>query len=249
MIKTEPQSGQPAASPYRGRDIHMLVPVKTLADAKRRLESTLGALRSELTRAMLSDVLTAIEDSSCVAGTLVVTADAQVAELAAAYGATVLPEAESRGLNRALASGFTALRQGGATRIAIVPADLPLLTGAELDRVLQLMASPGEAVRRGAIGLCASRDGKGTNLMCLDQVAEFDFLYGRNSFHLHRKAALAAGYRPVTLASQLISLDLDTRTDIDHYLAVCARQSPCRDSHTWRFLRAHGFAAAGDRAG
>ena len=227
----------------------MLVPVKTLADAKRRLEPTMGALRTGLTVAMLTDVLEAIQGSSRVSGTRVVTADAAVAELATAHGTRVLREARSEGLNRALALGFAELLEAGATRIAIVPADIPLLTGAELDRVLQLMGPHHGAVRRGTIGLCASRDGKGTNLMCLDQAADCDFLYGRNSFHLHRKAALAAGYRPLTLTAQSISLDIDTRGDIEHYLAICARQPAYRRSHTWRFLQAHGFAAAGDRTG
>ena len=249
MTNTNSQSSRPADLADSAGNFHMLVPVKTLADAKRRLEPTLGTLRAELTTAMLSDVLNAVGDSSCVAGTLVVTADAAVAELATAHGACVLREAGSQGLNRAVASGFVALRQDGATRIAIVPADIPLLTGAELDRVLRSMESQRGAVGRGVIGLCASRDGRGTNLMCLDHVADCDFRYGRNSFHLHREAALAAGYRPVTLTSQQISLDIDTRADIGHYLAICARQPACQNSHTWRFLQAHGIAATGDRVG
>lgn len=249
MTIVDLQNGQPAVPPDRVTGFQMLVPVKNLADAKRRLEPTMGALRADLTLAMLSDVLIAIRGSSRVSGTLVVTADAAVAELANAHGAHLLREASSRGLNRALEAGFAQLRQAGATRIAIVPADIPLLTGADLDRVLQSMETHRGPVQRGVIGLCASRDGKGTNLMCLDQVDDCDFHYGRNSFHLHRKAALAAGYRPVTLASQRISLDIDTRADIDHYLAICARQPAYRCSHTWRFLQAHGCATAGDRTG
>ncbi len=56
-----------------------------------------------------------------------------------AHGAHLLREASSGGLNRALEAGFAQLRQAGASRIAIVPADIPLLTGADLDRVLQSM--------------------------------------------------------------------------------------------------------------
>jgi 2-phospho-L-lactate guanylyltransferase len=249
MTISDVQNGQSAVPPDSAEGFHMLVPVKTLADAKRRLEAALGALRADLTVAMLTDVLNAIRGSSRVSGTLVVTADARVSELAGERGARVLREASSEGLNRALASGFSALHQAGATRIAIVPADIPLLTGEDLDCVLDLMDAHRGAVRRGVIGLCASRDGRGTNLMCLDRVADCDFRYGRNSFHLHRKAALAAGYRPVTLTSQRISLDIDTRADIDHFLAICMSQPAYRRSHTWRFLQAHGFAAVDDRAG
>lgn len=249
MTITDAQSGDPALPPDQDRDFHMLVPVKTLANAKRRLESTLGALRADLTLAMLTDVLDAVGDSSRVGHILVVTADAEVAELALAHGVRVQHEADSHGLNRAVASGFAALRQDGAKRIAVIPADIPLLTGAELDRVLQSLDAQRGEVQRGVIGLCASRDGRGTNLMCLDHVFDYEFRYGRNSFHLHREAALAAGLRSVTLSSQLIALDIDTRADIDHYLMSCALQPAYRGSHTWRFLQAHGLAAPGDRVG
>lgn len=249
MTITDAQSGHPAAPSGRAGDFHVLLPVKTLAQAKRRLEPALGALRADLMRAMLADVLGALGDVSRLAGALVVSADPEVAEMAAAQGARVLREADSQGLNRAVASGFAALRRDGASRIAVVHADLPLLTGAELDRVLQTMDGPRGAAGRGSIGLCAARDGRGTNLMCLDRVADFDFRYGHNSFHLHRELALAAGYRPVTLTSQLIALDIDTPADIDSYLAACARLPAYRNSHTWRFLEAHGIGAPGDRAG
>jgi 2-phospho-L-lactate guanylyltransferase len=249
MTPTDSQSGHAANPPNRDGGFHMLLPVKTLANVKRRLESTLGALRADLTRAMLTDVLNAVGTSSWVADVLVVTADTEVAELAMAHGASVLREAGSQGLNRAVTSGFAALRQDGAMRTAIIPADIPLLTGVELDRVLQLMDRQRSAARRGVIGLCASRDGRGTNLMCLDHVSDYEFRYGRNSFQMHRETALAAGYRPVSLSSQLIALDIDTRADIDHYLAHCMRQPVYRGSHTWRFLQEHGFTATDDRVG
>jgi 2-phospho-L-lactate guanylyltransferase len=249
MTISEGQNGRRAAPPDGDRDYHILVPVKTLADAKRRLEVTLGQLRAGLALAMLNDVLGAIGDSSRVAGILVVTADTEVTGLAIEHGARVLREADSQGINRAVAAGFAALRQCGAGRIAIVPSDVPLLTGPDLDRVLGLMDTQQAAAPRGMIGLCASRDGRGTNLMCLDRVSAFDFRYGTNSFHLHRKTALAAGYRPVTLTSPLISLDIDTAGDIDRYVAICSRQPAYRTSHTWQFLQANGFAAAGDRTG
>lgn len=249
MTITDAKSGYPAESSESAEDYYTLVPVKTLANAKQRLESALGALRSDLMVAMLSDVLSAVRDSARVAGILVVTADPDVAELAAAHGARVLRESGSRGLNRAVASGFAALRREDASRVAIVPADIPLLTGAELDRVLQSMEAQSAAVGRGSIGLCASRDGRGTNLLCLDQVAKFDFRYGQNSFQLHREIALAAGFRPVSLTSPLIALDIDMPGDIDHYLAVCARHPAYRESHSWQFLEAHGIAAPGDRVG
>ena len=68
--------------------ITAIVPMKPLNLAKRRLSGILpDARRRELVRAMLCDVLTALQNCEHVTHTYVVTADKNVAALAASHGA------------------------------------------------------------------------------------------------------------------------------------------------------------------
>src|SRR5262245_2501328 len=70
-----------------------IVPVKVLADAKRRLSSVLpDAPRQRLVLAMLQDVLAALVGAQSIDWVAVVTADQRVAALAQGHGASVLPE-------------------------------------------------------------------------------------------------------------------------------------------------------------
>jgi len=131
-----------------------LVPVKSLRWTKQRLKTCLGSARAGLTIATLKDVLGALASSREIAQIAVVTADPRVADIAVARGALVIDEGEPRGMNEAIELGINTIKGIGGQRVAIIPADIPLLTGTEIDRVMVELPRQKTVV---ALIFCASK--------------------------------------------------------------------------------------------
>ena len=218
-----------------------LVPIKALAGAKQRLKTCLGADREGFTIAMFEDVLNALADSTVVAHTAVVTADSRLADIAASRGVQVIEEIEVRGMNAAIELGIDAIRRLGGHRVVILPGDIPLLTGAEIDGLLHTLEVEQLAGGNSVIGLGASADGRGTNFLCLATGRKFQTRYGRNSYRLHREGALENQYRPVALHSRTVSIDIDLERDLDELILYCLSNPRHQNTESWKFLRERGL--------
>lgn len=192
------------------------VPVKSLGRAKGRLAGALAPMeRAALTLAMLEDVLAA-----CTAmpgwQTWVVSPDPSVLETAARRRARPFPE-EDPGL-------VTAVRQveeeaGGADALAVVLADLPLITPESLARVLQTV---------GPVVAAPSASDAGTNVLLRRPPAVIPPCFGTDSFRRHRRAADAAGVPFAEVSLPDLAFDLDRPADVVRLLAS-PRRSRSRD--------------------
>ena len=124
-----------------------VVPVKPFDAAKTRLVSILDAAeRTQLAGLMLEDVMAALAASAhLLAGVIVVTADERAAKIAQKYDAVVIAENVPAGLNGAISQAIDSLAATPATGVIVVPADLPHLSAAEIERLLIALRNP-EAV-------------------------------------------------------------------------------------------------------
>jgi 2-phospho-L-lactate guanylyltransferase len=229
-------------------DLWAVMPVKPLHLSKQRLTGNLGAHRSDLTLAMLRDVLHALGASRTVRGVLVVTLDAVVAEVARAEGATVVEEAGAFGMNRAVAQGMQAARRAGAAWVVVVPVDIPLLTGAEFDRLVSEFQSQAGGDAGPSMGIVSSGDHGGTNWLCLATERPFKPSYGPDSYRRHLEQARAEGLRPHSLNSPLVSMDIDEPGDLDEFESFCLSHPSFQATRTWRFLRLLRPAETADRS-
>ena len=85
------------------RDVWAVVPVKNTSTAKQRLGGVMDAeSRSRLAQAMLEDVLSAVTQTSSLAGLAVVTADPIAADIALRYGARILSGSVEKGQTAAI---------------------------------------------------------------------------------------------------------------------------------------------------
>src|SRR5208283_811981 len=117
--------------------VYAVVPVKSLRASKKRLSSVLSPQeRGQLTLAMLEDVLSALQTST-VNDIVVVSNDLRVHELAGKFDAKYLSQ-KIGGLNSAIEKAIEWCIQRGAEAVLIVPADLPLLSSEEVDRIVKL---------------------------------------------------------------------------------------------------------------
>lgn len=218
-------------------ELWVVIPVKPPGLSKQRLEDCLGPFRAGLTLAMLGDVLQALRDSSAVKGTVIVTMDAEVTDLAEAEGSTVVHEAGPYGMNRAIEQGCGAARRLGAAWLAVLPIDVPLLTGGEFDRLVRELSAHSAVSTRPVVGIVPARDGGGTNWYCVEAGVRFTPAYGPGSYRRHLEAARAHGQQPITLHSPNISLDLDEADDLSAFLGFCRSHVEYQRTATWQFLR------------
>lgn len=186
--------------------ITALVPVRGLAAGKHRLAAALGAQeRRALVEAMLVDVLRSLSASPAVALSLVVSSAPEVAPIAAAEHALLLPDAPG-GLNASLTAALTWVAAAFPGNAAlIVPADLPGLTPALL--ATHVLAREAEVV------IARSCDG-GTNLLLFRSLPAPPLCFGPESCARHEAAARAMRRTVAVVEHPVLARDLDNAEDL-----------------------------------
>jgi 2-phospho-L-lactate guanylyltransferase len=190
-----------------------LIPVRSLSGAKSRLGETLDAEeRADLILAMLRKTVEQAIQASLVSRVLVVSADDGLLGEARALGATPVRQ-DGDGLNEALDYARSAAgREVGA--VLVVPTDLPGVSAAALDRLVEAAAAavssePDKAV----VVLVPDQHGLGTNALLIAPPGAISFHFGERSRMDHADAATAAGASYVELDGPL-AFDIDTPDDL-----------------------------------
>lgn len=192
----------------RAGDVWALVPAKAFKCAKSRLAPVMReAERARLSRAMLGDVLDLLRSNVRIAGILVVTADLEVAVVAACQGACTLADPYEAGTNAAVRVGLNHLAEIGAKRCLVVPGDVPFMCATELQKIIDALDGASVAV------VPAKRDG-GTNVLALSDPLMIVPAFGRDSFARHLQAA-----HSLSLSVEILHLagaghDIDLPVDI-----------------------------------
>jgi 2-phospho-L-lactate guanylyltransferase len=119
---------------------------------------------------------------------------------------------ETDGLNEALVEAR--LAAGAATAVVALPADLPGITAAAIDRLAETAEQAlRESPDRPVVVLVPDRHGSGTNALLLAPPGAIDFRFGEGSRAAHAAAAGAAGATYLELDGPL-SFDVDTPDDL-----------------------------------
>jgi len=186
-----------------------IVPMKPFNRAKRRLSGILpDTNRRKLVRAMFCDVLTALHNCEHVTHTYVVTADKNVAALAASYGAGHIVEAKPAGLNQAVVMAVEHLEESGADTMLVLPGDVPLVTSAEISELV-LRAQPG------SVAVVPAHDSEGTNALMVSPPGVLAPAFGEDSFSVHLETARATGLAGGACHIEGLSRDIDDAEDLD----------------------------------
>jgi len=188
-----------------------LVPIRGLETAKTRLGEDLDAEeRVELVTRLLRGTLRATRDARRIAGTIVVTMDPDAAGVAKELRAIGLVE-RAPGLNEAIVAARSVAAARGATAILVLPADLPAVTAAAVDELLERAGGFGPAP--GLVVLVPDRHGLGTNALLISPPNAIEPAFGEASRSAHAARAATVGARYEELDGPL-SLDLDTPADL-----------------------------------
>jgi 2-phospho-L-lactate guanylyltransferase len=138
---------------------------------------------------------------------VVVSRDTAVQQLATAQQALTLAEPPAAGLNEAIQEGVRLAAVAHATRVLILPADLPFLDAADVQTFVK--DTPPQAV-----GICPDRHEQGTNgLLLLPTQADFPFQFGEDSFQKHMMSARYGRLSMHIVRTPGWQFDLDTAED------------------------------------
>jgi len=180
-----------------------LVPVKARHSGKQRLATALGdARRAQLVRRMLDDVLASLAGCAAIDGTLVMSPERD----ALPASVPLLPD-PAPGMNAALDLALAGLAQRGATCVALIAADLPLLAAADVADLV-------EAARTAGAALAPDARGTGTNALCVNLPTALRCHFGPGSFALHQAEAARHGIACVTVARPGLGFDVDEAADL-----------------------------------
>jgi len=201
---------QPAAFTFA------IIPVKSLHRAKSRLARALKApTRAALVRSIFSRTLDVIAQVERIDGVIVVSRDLTILELARQRNAIALAESES-GLNSAITQGAQWAAQHHARSVIVVPVDLPLITSADLDAMID------RGVEERCVVIAPDRHEDGTNVLLLRPPDALQFAYGASSFNVHRAQALGRGLSVHEYRSPTTAFDIDVPDDLERYRALDA---------------------------
>lgn len=187
-----------------------ILPVKRFARAKQRLGASVAdPLRTDLARAMVGDVLTALSETASIERTIVVTREDSVAAAARYLGALIVHDTTEESQSAAVALGIACALAEGYGRVLCVPGDCPSLDPAELDSLLDADASDVSSVT-----IVPDRHGAGTNGLLLTPPDAIAPSFGPDSCERHRSLAHVAGAICLIERPASLLLDIDTGADL-----------------------------------
>src|SRR3954453_3380226 len=198
----------------------VILPVKRFGDAKQRLLSALDRpQRAALVKAMLTDVLTSANEAPGEGRVIVVTSEGRAERIALHHARRadtpieVFEEPADRGHPEAATLGIVRAKALGASCVALLPGDCPLLDPHELDTALERM-------RPGRVAVVPDRHGTGTNALLMAPPDAIGPAFGPDSRERHAGRADRAGHQVAVEELASLALDVDTPADLEAVAAV-----------------------------
>ena len=185
--------------------IWAIVPIKPIQTAKSRLSAVLTPhQRSDLALKLLQNTLNILAGWNPLAGTLVVSADPAVWEMASHYQVGIFKEPDAPGLNESLRRATSEIGRMGAEGVLVIPGDLPFLDHPGLQKLIDLAGQPP------LVAIAPDKNQQGTNALLVSPSGVIPYCYGPDSFRKHQEAARRAHipFYAIDLASLAIDIDL-----------------------------------------
>jgi 2-phospho-L-lactate/phosphoenolpyruvate guanylyltransferase len=196
--------------------IHVVLPVRSISGGKARLGGALDAEEREtLILGMLRHIVLTIREWGGAAVTHVVSLDPALLADAASLGADTVRQLDG-GLNEAIVAGRRRARQTGATAMLVVPADLPLLDGTSLERLVDAADAALAAGSGRPVVVLAPADARGgTNALLVSPLDVIEPDFGAMSLQCHTQAAADVDATVLMVVDPGLGFDLDTPDDVD----------------------------------
>lgn len=209
----------------------LLIPVKTLSNAKQRLGPHFCAQdRIALADALWQDFFEVVRATQGIKRIVVVSAESRILERAEQWGWEVLPEVQQKSESDSVDFACRWCAERRVDALLRMPVDLPLVQPADIESLFECLPESPAAV------LVPSREGTGTNALLRTPPALFPSHFGPGSFALHVAEATRCGANLQVVRNQRIEVDVDELEDLK-----ALNVSTLRPSGTKNWLLAHGF--------
>ena len=187
----------------------LLLPVKDLRNAKKRLESVLAPeQRLGLAQAMLTDTTRAVRDARRAEKIFVITNYRPAMEIAEENGWEILREEHQISESDSVDAASRRCEQRGVRSLLRLPLDVPLLQPSDIDELLAIeYPSP-------AMAIVPSRDGTGTNALLRTPPTLFPSHFGEGSFAKHLAEANQASAQIFLRRNFRLEMDVDDESDL-----------------------------------
>lgn len=187
----------------------LLLPVKDLINAKRRLQHVFSPEeRLALAEAMLADTIRTLGGVRRAEKIFVATNCQAAINAAEENGWEILREARQVSESDSVDEASRICERRGVRALLRVPLDLPLMHAADLDELLAVECQPP------AVVIVPSRDGTGTNAMLRTPPTLFPSHFGEGSFAKHLTEAERAGAYAFIRRNPRLEMDLDDEADM-----------------------------------
>jgi 2-phospho-L-lactate guanylyltransferase len=188
-----------------------IVPIKPLRVGKSRLSGVLtDEERAHLNLTLLQHTLSVLVSVDEIEEIFVVSRDSAALAVARDLNCKTVQEDGKPGLNLALKRATQVVRAYSKKGVVILPADLPLLTKADMEKFLQLADEPPSIV------IAPDRRQEGTNALLIQPAGLINYEFGPQSFHKHIEAARTANAKIEICHLDNLALDLDLPEDLDY---------------------------------
>ena len=189
--------------------IDALVPLKRLDYAKTRLASVLDpATRVRVMRALLDHTLEQVKAAPSIRSVTLVSSAVEAASIAAEHGVAHYDD-RGRPWNEALAAAIADAVASEA--VAIVSADVPLLTVGDVEQFVAALTDRGAVIARATDA--------GTNAVAMRPAGAMPTTFGvKGSAARHAALAEESGLRPAIVDIHGLAHDLDTAADLEEVL-------------------------------
>lgn len=188
----------------------ILVPVRSVADGKRRLAGALDeADRIRLNTFLLARAIATAKRAAGADRTAVVTSAPDVIAQARAAGIRVVDHPRALDLNAALNEALRRVHASGAIDVLVWPCDEPLVKPSDLATMLRAK----EAL------IAPDRHETGTNALFLPHRLVIPFQFGVDSFRNHRAAFARRRLALRVHRNPRLAFDLDRPADLARWLA------------------------------
>ena len=211
----------------------LLLPIKDLANAKKRL---VGVLTPEerfgLADAMLADAIRAVQGVRRAEKIFMVTNYEPAMRVAKENGWEILREERQISESDSVDGASKTCESRGVTSLLRVPLDLPLVRSADIDELFGLEC------QAPAVVIVPSRDGTGTNAILRTPPTLFPSHFGSGSFAKHLAEAERAGAQVIVRRNARLEMDVDDEADLRALL-----EHDLSATETGRWLRKSGVGA------
>lgn len=191
--------------------IAAIIPVKTFSLAKTRLDLS-PQQKEELCEAMLEEILQVLSISPQIEKTIIVTKEKKAIELGKKYNAIIIPDAEEKSVNSAIALADKYLLENQFHASIVLPQDIPFIKTQDIDFILNYKIPPNFAI------VVPSRRFDGTNALVRMPIDLMITHYDEDSYKIHMNTAKEYTRNVALIFVKRVMWDVDNIEDLKFVL-------------------------------